>query len=143
MAATLVTIQERVETYLDDSINLTYTNDAIQEAIRSALADLSIPHGTALTLSGLDTASATTLPALDEFALVIGAVAYALDTRAASQLEDALPQAATPENINLLAKRFRQHFETLLEQIRRRLLQESSDHPHSQLEWDETYSWED
>ncbi len=143
MAATLATARDRVEMYLGDSSNLTYSTDSIEEALRSALAELSIVHGTALTLNGLDTASTTTLPAIDEFALIIGAVAYALQFRNAARLEDAMPQAADPDSLLLSAKEFRSHFDYQLKQIKRRLMQESSDHPHSEWDWDEDYSWED
>jgi hypothetical protein len=51
MAATLATIRDRVETHLSDSTNLTYGTDVLDEAIRSALAEISIVQGTALTLS--------------------------------------------------------------------------------------------
>jgi hypothetical protein len=142
-AATLATARDRVEMYLGDSSNLTYSTDTLDEAIRSALAEISVVHGTALTLNGLDSASATTLPALDEFALIIGAVAFALQFRNAARLEDAMPQAAEPDSLILSANKFRSHFNYQLKQIKRRLLQESSDHPHSEWDWDEEYSWDD
>jgi hypothetical protein len=143
MTATLATARDRVEMYLGDSSNLIYSTATIDEALRSALAELSTVHGTALTLNGLDTAVATTLPDIDEFALIIGAVAYALQFRNAARLEDAMPQAAEPDQIRLSADEFREHFNYQLKQIKRRLLQESSDHPHEEWDWDEDYSWED
>jgi hypothetical protein len=143
MPTTLASIRDRVETHLSDSSNLTYGTDVLDEAIRSALAEISIVQGEALTLSGLDTAGATTLPALDDFALVIGAVAYALSFRMTGRAEDALPQAAEPDTLTAMYNRFRSHFDLLLNAIKRRLLQSSADHPYSEWDWDEDYLWDE
>lgn len=143
MTTTLITIRDRVETHLSDSTNLTYSTTVLDEAIRSALAEISAVQGTALTLSGLDTAVSTTLPALDDFALVIGSVAYALSFRMTGRAEDALPQAAEADTLTAMHKRFRTHFDLLLNAIKRRLLQSSSDHPYSEWDWDENYHWDE
>jgi len=138
MTATLTTIRDQVEAHLDDASNLIWSTDSLDEAIRTALVELSRVSGTDLTLSGLDGAAETTLPDQDDHVLILGAVAYALQFVAAGDIKSLpLSDDAKPQALTMLIKQRMDAFHDLLEKVRVRYLQESADHPYSQWEWDE------
>ncbi len=79
---TLAQLSSRVLVQLSDSSQKIYTTAAVTEAIRQAVNEYGAATGTAVTVKDLDTAVATTLPVLYEGLIVLGAVAFAIGTRA-------------------------------------------------------------
>ena len=138
MAATLSTIRTQLEQHLDDIYHLVYTSDALGQSLRAALSQISQVSGHTLTLSGLDSATETTLPETDEFALLIGGVAHALRMRSAGAFKS-LPQITDDKAPALpdLATVTMAQFQILLDHIRRRTLQESPDPPYAPWDWHE------
>ncbi len=138
MPITLSEIHNQAKIHLSDSYSLIYTSEILDEAVRSALSDISRASGVVLTLSGLDEAAETTLPEQDEHALIAGAVAYALNFRASGRFEDAVPHKDLPPALADWAAEQMAHFQTLLAGIKARIHQNSADVPYSQWEWDES-----
>jgi len=137
MSTTLTDIRTRAAVQLDDTHNLIWPASALDEAARSALAELSRVSGVALTLSGLDDAEETTVPDTDVQALIAGVVAFALRFRAVGSVplpepHDRNKPAALPELVAGAMDVFQSH----LDKIRIRYLQESPDHPWSSWDWD-------
>lgn len=93
MASTLTTISDRVEQTLMDTANLIWDTAALTEGIRSAIGEYNtaalVDDGTAVavTLNGLDSASATTLPAVHDTVIVWGAGAYCVQARAVDRAD--------------------------------------------------------
>ena len=137
MTASLASVRDQVENRLIDASNLIFSTNALDEAIRAALGDLSSVHGSVLTLNGLDGASATIFEDLDLNTLVVGSVAYALRFRLVGKFEEASPIREHPEDLAKWATDFMSEFQALLTQVKLRLFQKSADHPHSQWEWEE------
>ena len=77
----------RVRLLLMEAGNAIWADTDLQGAIRLALGEASLSAGAALTLTGLDSAVATTLPAVLESALIVGAAGYAAAARAEDRAE--------------------------------------------------------
>ena len=137
MTATLSTLRDLVELHLSDVGNLIFSTEMLDEAIRSALSDLSEIYGSALTLAGLDGAEETTLPEEDEHVLIVGAVAYALTFRASGRFEDAVPDQTLPDAMADWATAHMARFKTMLAGVKERTHQEADQVPYSEWEWDE------
>jgi len=137
MTTTLTTVRDWVELALGDTTNLIWSTEALDQAIRAALAALSGVYGATLTLNGLDAATETTLEAADVQALVLGATAYALASRVAERFEEASP---VREDIDALVKNRDQtlaQFQDQLEQVRLRKFQEAENAPYTAWAWEE------
>ena len=91
MTITLTSVRDQVETRLQETANLIFSTDTIDEALRGSLYELSSSYGAAQTLSGLDGASSTTFEDQDLNTLILGAVAYALRFRLVGKFEEASP----------------------------------------------------
>ncbi len=148
MSFTLTLARTAVKEHLVDHNNLTWSNNAIDEALRSALREISRICGQSLTLEGLDGAAATTLDPLDDQILVDGAVAYALTQRASRRFEEASPEKELPPDFAAYATARMQVFHSQLTILDLRVraaaaqqrledLQKSTDTPYDQWEWDE------
>ena len=137
MTTTLTTVRDWVELALGDTTNLIWSTEALDQAIRAALAALSGVYGATLTLNGLDAATETTLEAADVQALVLGATAYALASRVAERFEEASP---VREDIDALVKNRDQtmaQYQMQLEQVRLRKIQGAEDAPYAAWAWEE------
>jgi hypothetical protein len=87
MASSLTSLSTRVSALLMDSANLIWPAAAITEGIRSAIGEYGTAGKSAVTLDGLDSASSTTLPAVHDTVIVVGAAGYAAAARAADRAE--------------------------------------------------------
>jgi hypothetical protein len=137
MAITLASVRDQLENRLEDSTNLIFSTDVLDEAIRAALNDISNAYGTLATLSGLDGAAATSLESLDLNALVVGGMAHACRSRLISKFEEASPVREHPEDLAKWAADFMQDFMSLITIIRLRKFQKSTDSPISEWDWEE------
>lgn len=137
MSFTLSTARTQVEQRLEDTANLIWSENTIDEALRSALAELSNTYGSAVALKDLDSALLTTYDDLDHNTLIIGAVAYALRFRLINKLDEHFPTLEDPDDLFRIATNQMTLFQSLLTQIRLRRFAESTDTPYSQWEWDE------
>ncbi len=99
MAYDLATVITRVENFCLDASNVKFTEASITDAIRQALGDMSLAAGVVLTLDGLDSAAATTLPARLEGALVTGAAGYVALMRAGSRADWESQSQAEPKKL--------------------------------------------
>jgi hypothetical protein len=120
MTTTLSTIRDRVEAFLVDSSNLSFSTTTLDEGIRQALGDLSRTYGANLVLSGLDGASTTTVELMDESALVLGAAAYAAKSRSIDRAERANLANGVPSTLLEWGRQHLAKFEDRLREIRRR-----------------------
>lgn len=85
--ATLSTLSTRVKTFLMDSSALVWAADDITEAIRLALGEYNLASSGIATIDGLDSATSTTLPAVYDFVIVVGAAGYAASARGVDRVE--------------------------------------------------------
>ena len=137
MSITLTSVRDQVETRLQETANLIFSTDTIDEALRGSLAELSGSYGAVQTLSGLDGASSTTFEEQDLNTLILGAVAYALRFRLVGKFEEASPIREHPEDLAKWATEFMNEFQSQLIMVRLRFFQESDDAPYSQWAWEE------
>ncbi len=137
MTITLTSARDQVEVRLQETANLIFSTDTIDEALRGSLAELSGSYGAAQTLSGLDGASSTSFEEQDLNTLILGAVAYALRFRLVGKFEEASPIREHPEDLAKWATEFMNEFQSQLVLVRLRFFQESDDAPYSQWEWEE------
>ena len=137
MAIDLTNSLTYLELRLQDPNNLIYSTTLLTEAIRSALQELSSAYGEALTLEGLDTETETTFSALDLHTLLVGAHAYALQSRLAGKADEPNPTRDNQSKIAELAANKMEEFQGLLTHVKLRRFQETTDHPYSEWEWDE------
>jgi hypothetical protein len=87
MASTLSSLSARVSVMLMDTSNLIWDAGTVTEGIRSAIGEYGTAGEAAVTLNGLDSAAATTLPAVHDTVIVLGAAGYAATARAADRAE--------------------------------------------------------
>ncbi len=87
MSASLTTLTARLRLLLKDSAGLTWSDAELGECIHQALDDLNQAAGQAWTISGLDGAVSTDLPAGLDSLLTRGAAGYALLMLAASRAD--------------------------------------------------------
>lgn len=85
--ATLTTMLDRVETLLVDSPNVIFSTATLTEGIRLAVGEYGTANEAAVTLEGLDGAASSSLPAVHESMIVVGAAAYAVQARAVDRAE--------------------------------------------------------
>jgi hypothetical protein len=98
---TLSSIRDYLKQHLSDLSSLVWPTASLDEAIRTALRQISHAYdvATPYTLSGLDGAGATTLPELLRSLLVTGAAAHALTFRVIGRFEEATPTAGLQETL--------------------------------------------
>lgn len=164
MPPTLQSVRTQVETNLMDSTHLIWSTTLIDEALRAALADLSIARSQVLKLKDLDSAQATTVNDLDLYLLVKGAAAHALIFRVVGRFEEATPEpnltpalaqfaesamkafkaelvgATLSGNHVLDVELAKQAYQSTLESLeaaRVQPMQESTDEPYSPWAWKE------
>lgn len=137
MSATLASVQALVETNLLDSSNYIYPEVLIQQAIRTSLAEISTIYGAALLLENLDGAASTTIAEVDVPVLVLGATVYCLVFRISQRYEEATPAREDIEDLVKAKDKVQELYQDQIYQIKLRTFQESTDHPHTQWEWDE------
>lgn len=88
MAFDYATTLGRVRAFVMDAGSAIWADADLQGAIRIAVGETSLYAGSALTLSGLDGAGSTTVPAALETALIIGSAGYAAAARTADRAEN-------------------------------------------------------
>ena len=135
----LADIRTRVENQLVDNTLIVFTSDAIDESIQQALMDVNLALGQTYTITGLNAAAATTLPADIATALVQGAAGYAVQAQTVKQsgtvgIDPNQRQAA---NYQVWAKNKLYYFKQTLEQFQRRSFFAGTTAPYSTLAWDE------
>ncbi len=89
MASTLTSLSTRVNTYLMDTSNQVWDAATITEGMRLALGEYGLAGNAAVSLSGLDGAALTTLPANHDTVIVLGGAAYAALAQAADRADGA------------------------------------------------------
>lgn len=87
MTTTLSTLETRVKAYLSDATSLVFTTALVDEGLRLALGQLNLYLAASYTITDLDGAIATTLPASDESLLITGAAGYAAQSRVVKRTE--------------------------------------------------------
>jgi hypothetical protein len=118
MSSSYTSIEQRVSVLLADLTQLNYSSGLLEEGIRMAVREYSLASGMPETLSGLDSASQTSIPETDCGMIVLGAAGYTaacktLDRKQQFNLEDRTPQAVTE-----LGRRLLQRFDRLLGTVR-------------------------
>ena len=137
MSLTLSTAKARVGVHLNDTGRLIWSETMLETAIREALQAVGRVLGESLTLSGLDGASATSLPDDVEPILVTGAVAYALTFRASGRFEDARTAESLPKSFSDWAGAHVARFQAMLAQVKWQGHQTASQSPYAGWEWEE------
>ena len=135
-------LRDRLENQFFDADNLIFSSANLDEAIRSALAEIATVYGFPLTLEGLDLADETNLESVDMPGLVTGAAAYALDFLLRSRFNDFSLNQEADASLMAWSGKLRRQFEASLDALRLRWLQNSADAPSSEWAWDETYTWD-
>jgi hypothetical protein len=137
MPLTLSTAKASLEEHLADLSNLVWSDTALEEALRAALAELANAYGSALSLDGLDGATSTTLEDLDAQVLVTGGAAYAARFRVMGRYEEATPEDRQNEPMAKWAAETMAKFQSDLIRVRVRKFQDSTDCPYSPWDWAE------
>ncbi len=137
MPPTLASTRNLIQLHLMDLSNLIWSETTLDEAVRSALADLSRIYGEPLTLSGLDAETITTFDDLDLHPLIEGAVAYALKFRVTGRFEEATPEPGIASQLAEWAVQAMESFQSSLIRIQLRRFQSSDSIPHAGWDWDE------
>jgi len=119
-----------------------FTSDQIDEAIRQALADVNLTLGQAYTISSLDAASSTTLPADVATCMVQGAAGYAVQAQTVKKLGafsmlGTDPQQHIPADYQIWAKNKLFYFKQMLEQYQRKSFFAATSTPYSAWDWEE------
>lgn len=126
-----------LSTQLDDqfySANLAAVPTATRtEAIRQALCQINAAFTTAYTISGLDGASATTLPESYVSALLLGASALVMDFSIRSRFVGYHDTPEVSEKLVEWAEKMKKDFEVALERMRLVELQQATNAPAFQI----------
>jgi hypothetical protein len=130
-------LEERIRTSGDYLIPAT----TVTETIRASLGRLSEVYGSALTIEGLDLGTETSLDECDFEVLLMGAELQILVSLLAGHFTDFSGMIIPEEAMNERIRQGQKVFEEARDRIRRRLMEKSSDSPHSPLEWDEEFDW--
>ncbi len=146
MAETLTTLIDRVELFMADSNNKSWSTSTITECMRLALNQVNDAAGksgtSAYTINGLDTAVTTTIPTPDLEALLVGTAMYCAKNRAVDRLEKANLGEGPTAGLDKWAAWAEARFTILLDRVKIRAMQASSSSPASELEWDESdHTW--
>lgn len=136
MSLTLEDIRTQVSVHLNDTGKLIWTDTLLDTSIRSALQALGRALGEAQTLDGLDGATETTLEEDHQQALVVGAVAHALNLRVSGKFEDARTGGAPMGELADWAGKQMARFERLLVDIRLKSHQMAEGGPYDAWEWE-------
>jgi hypothetical protein len=134
----LTDFETRLNTALSDSGSILWTLAEKDEALKTALGDISTAAGVKLTIDDLDSAAATTLDALDESLLIKGAAGYAARTRALERAQRANISETMPDSLLEWAKNQSYYYEQKLPLVKARYLAQSTASPHSPVIWDES-----
>lgn len=143
MATTLALMRAQVSALLMDSGNLVWDTGTLDQGIRMALAEYNLVVGaTARTIKDLDSASSTTLPAADEQTIIIGAAGWAAMSRAVNRSESFDVNLENAATLMAWANARKMEFGALLQAVRLKGLQGSSDSPNDDWEWEDDW-WQD
>jgi hypothetical protein len=137
MSMTLAEVRAQVSVHLNDTGKLIWTDTLLDSSIRCALQALGHALGEVLNLEDLDGAVETTLAEEYQQALVIGAVAHALNLRVTGKFEDARAGEAPMGELADWAERQMARFERLLVGIRLQSHQTAVGGPYEAWEWEE------
>ncbi|MCB2210187.1 hypothetical protein KQH62_04775 [bacterium] len=137
MTLDLTSVRTAVSQRLDDANRLIWSDVMLDAAVRDSLGAIGRALGDRLTLSGLDEAEETTLPADHQQLLVVGAVAYALTFRVSGRFEDAGARDTPPAALADWAEAQMAHFLALLRQTKRDAHQQAGSAPYGEWEWED------
>ncbi len=137
MTETLASLIDRVEVFLADSNNKSWSTDTITECIRLALAEINRAAGATYSIKDLDSASTTTLSVADIPVLVVGTAAYCAKNRALDRMEKPGLGEGPEAGLNNWGDWARKQFDEALTKIRAKGLNGSETAPHSEITWDE------
>ena len=137
MAATLASAKTQLAVQLSDLTNLVWSSTALEEALRSSLAELCKAYGDSITLSGLDGAASTTFEDMDTQVLISGGLAYAIRFRVMGRFEEASPDDLQTEEMGQWTAETMNKFQSELTLVRLRRFQRSAEYPYSEWEWEE------
>jgi len=115
-------LRDRVRAVVADAGGSLYEVSLLDEGLRRALERLNEAAGAEWTVSGLDGAAETSLPAAEQAWLVVGAAAYAVEARALQRVERFDLNTGVPAALLNWAVRQREEFFAGLEGVRRRWL---------------------
>ena len=130
-------LEERIRTSGDYLIPST----TVTEAIKGALGKISEVYGSAQTIEGLDLATETSLEEVDFEVLLMGAELQILVSLLAGHFTDFSGMIIPEKAMNERIRQGQKVFEEARDRIRRRLMEKSTDSPHSEWEWDEEFDW--
>ncbi len=118
MDTTLENLQQRVSVLLVDLTHLSYSTNLLDEGIRQALGEYSLVTGSHETLTGLDGATATTIPEMDCGIIVLGAAGFIAACKTMDRKEQFNLDEQSPGAVARLGERLLQRFDRLLGTVR-------------------------
>jgi hypothetical protein len=133
--SSLESLSLRLATQTLDQRGLIIPEEARAEALRQALERLNAFLGSAFTVEGLDGATATSLPAGYEYALIIGARAYGLSYAQANRVGNLMKPTDTLREADLLLQHLWRQFDAELDRLRVLALQSTN------LPWHGSWVW--
>lgn len=137
MTLDLVTVRTEVSLRLNDTARLIWSDEMLDAAVRDSLRSIGRILGDTLTLSGLDDAEETTLPADYQQLLVVGATAHALSFRVSGRFEDARAREIPPAALADWAKEQMTRFQEMRRQAKNGGHQQAESAPYGEWEWED------
>ncbi len=138
----LTDICTRIRTQYLDPNKYAVEDDTLEEAVRSALGDISRVYESPHTLEGLDGALETTLPERDIPVLMTGASGYVLTILLQYCFSHYTPSLVDDANLMKAEHHMNARFKTLLTELRMDDFQRSQACPHIDWEWHDLAPWE-
>ena len=129
---------DRLRAFLVDSLEVSFSDATLTEAIRQAIGDLGRAYGAFVTIEDLDSALATTVELIDEDLVVRGAAGFAARMRAIDRSDSANLGQSMPSNLLDWSKNTLYYFDGRMREVKQRLLQQSTNGPAGEWTWDES-----
>ena len=130
----------RIKNHWLDTNNLILSDTVITEAILLSVEEISLNTGDTETLEGLISATETTITGNKLTCLLKGTDVHCLDISLRSGL-NTQTSSLSLSNARLHLKTLRTAYDKCLNLLRVDILQNSTDHPHSEWDWDEPSDW--
>ncbi len=141
MAETLASLIDRVEVFLADSNNKSWSTSTITECMRYALNEINQAAGksgsAAYKIDDLDSATETTLPDVNIEALIVGTSAYCAKNRAVDRMEKPGLGEGPQAGLEKWAGWAESRFNVMLGRIKAAAISAASTAPHEEMTWDE------
>jgi hypothetical protein len=116
--ASLTTFISRVAGMLHDPAGLIYDSAALESALRTALDQYNRARGQVYTIQDLDGASETSLPAIDEVIIAMGAAGHAAAARSLQRAESFNLNQAVPDTLQSWSRQVLELFAEELDRAR-------------------------